>query len=46
MNTEQQLRQEMVNYGHLLHQKGYVAACDGNLTARLDSNRILTTLPV
>lgn len=43
MNAEQQLREEFVQYGRLLHQKGFVAACDGNLTARLGHDRILTT---
>lgn len=43
MNAEQPLREEMVRYGRLLHEKGYVAACDGNLTARLGPDRLLTT---
>jgi L-fuculose-phosphate aldolase len=40
---EQQSRDEMVRLGRMLHQRGYVAATDGNLTVRLDSDRILTT---
>jgi L-fuculose-phosphate aldolase len=43
MDLEQQYREEMAHFGRLLHQKGYVAAADGNLTVRLDSNRILST---
>jgi L-fuculose-phosphate aldolase len=43
MNAEQPLREEMVRYGRLLHEKGFVAACDGNLTARLGPDRLLTT---
>jgi len=43
MDLERQYRQEIVRFGRLLHQKGYVAATDGNLTVRLDSNRVLAT---
>lgn len=43
MNAEQPVREEMVRYGRLLHEKGFVAACDGNLTARLGPDRLLTT---
>ncbi len=43
MSTEQQYREEMVRFGKLLHQKGYVAATDGNLTVRLDPERVLAT---
>ncbi|MGA3211095.1 MAG: class II aldolase/adducin family protein [Terriglobales bacterium] len=40
---ELQSRNEMVRLGRLLHQRGYVAATDGNLTVRLGPDRILTT---
>jgi L-fuculose-phosphate aldolase len=43
MNFEQQCREEVVQYGRLLHQRGYVAATDGNLSVRLDEERVLTT---
>lgn len=43
MDLEHQYRQEMAHFGRMLHQKGYVAAADGNLTVRLDSNHILST---
>jgi L-fuculose-phosphate aldolase len=43
MDSEHQYREDLVRFGKLLHQKGYVAATDGNLTVRLDSERILTT---
>lgn len=43
MEVEQQYREEIVRYGRLLHQKGFVAATDGNLTVRLDAERILST---
>ena len=33
----------MVSFGRMLHQRGYVAAMDGNLSVRLDEGRILAT---
>jgi len=41
--TESEHRQEMADLGCRLHQQGFVAATDGNLSARLDGGRILTT---
>jgi L-fuculose-phosphate aldolase len=41
--TEYELRQEMVRIGHLIWERGYVAATDGNLSARLGSDRLLVT---
>ena len=41
--TEYELRQEMVRVGRLLWERGYVAATDGNLSARLGSDRLLVT---
>ncbi|MFB3815341.1 MAG: class II aldolase/adducin family protein [Terriglobales bacterium] len=43
MDSEQQHREDIIRFGKLLHQKGYVAATDGNLTVRLDTERVLTT---
>lgn len=43
MNMERQNREDVVRFGRLLHQKGYVAATDGNLTVRLPDNTVLTT---
>jgi len=43
LTQEAQLRQEMVRVGQLLHQKGYVAATDGNMTVRLGDDRLLVT---
>lgn len=43
MSNELQHRDEIVQFGKLLHQKGYVAACDGNLTVRLDHDKVLST---
>ncbi len=41
--TEQQLREEIVQVGRLVFEKGWVAANDGNITIRLDDGRILAT---
>ncbi len=41
--TEQEYRQDIVEVGRLVYQKGWVAANDGNITIRLDSHRILST---
>ena len=43
MPTERKHREEIVRYGRMLHEHGYVAACDGNLSVRLPGNRILVT---
>ncbi len=41
--TEQVWRKEIVRVCRLLHQKGYVAATDGNVSVRLGKRRILST---
>lgn len=41
--SETQLRQTIVEIGQRMYQRGFVAANDGNITVRLDSERILTT---
>src|SRR2546430_2649670 len=41
--SERELRQDIVEIGRLVYQKGWVAANDGNITIRLDDNRILAT---
>jgi L-fuculose-phosphate aldolase len=41
--TEHDLRQRIIEIGKLLHQKNFVAAGDGNISARLDHERILIT---
>ena len=33
----------IVRYGRMLHESGFVAATDGNLSVRLSENRILST---
>jgi len=43
MLSEKQHREEIVRFGKLLHQKGYVAATDGNLSVRLEKNTVLAT---
>lgn len=41
--NEEQLRLDMVRYSRLIHERGWVANHDGNLTALIDSQRILCT---
>ena len=43
MPTERKHREEIVHYGRMLHEKGFVAAMDGNLSVRLDGDRVLVT---
>ena len=43
MSSERQYRSQIVSFGKMLHQRGYVAAMDGNLSVRLDDQRILAT---
>jgi L-fuculose-phosphate aldolase len=43
MPSERQYRREIVFFGKMLHDRGYVAAMDGNLSVRLGENRILST---
>lgn len=43
MAAERQYRDQIVRYGRMLHQCGFVAATDGNLSVRLSENRILST---
>ncbi|HEX6820816.1 MAG TPA: class II aldolase/adducin family protein [Candidatus Sulfotelmatobacter sp.] len=43
MPTERKHREEIVRYGRTLHERGFVAAMDGNLSVRLKQDRILVT---
>jgi len=43
MASERQYREQIVRYGRMLHERGFVAATDGNLSVRLDENHILAT---
>src|SRR5919109_510071 len=41
--SDQEYRQDIVDIGRLVYQKGWVAANDGNISIRLDQERILAT---
>lgn len=41
--TEKEYRQQIVDIGRLMYQKGWVAANDGNISVRLDEKRVLAT---
>jgi L-fuculose-phosphate aldolase len=41
--TEQEYRRDIIDVGKLVWQKGWIAANDGNISIRLDQNRILCT---
>lgn len=43
MEREQTLRQAICWAGRRLYEQGFAAANDGNISVRLDENRILTT---
>jgi L-fuculose-phosphate aldolase len=43
MPTEHHLRREIIRCGALLHTCGFIAATDGNLSVRLDGDRVLVT---
>ncbi|MCE5306541.1 MAG: class II aldolase/adducin family protein [Acidobacteriales bacterium] len=41
--TEREYREDVIKIGHLIYQKGWVAANDGNITVRMDQDRLLAT---
>jgi L-fuculose-phosphate aldolase len=43
MASEHKLRRQIVEIGHALHQRGFIAACDGNISVRLSRDRVLVT---
>jgi L-fuculose-phosphate aldolase len=43
VKTEREFRQDIIEIGKLVFQKGWVAANDGNITIRMDSETILAT---
>jgi L-fuculose-phosphate aldolase len=43
VKTEREYREDIVQIGRLVFQKGWVAANDGNISIRLDAERILAT---
>src|SRR5437870_7864765 len=43
LKTEEEHRREVCAVGRWIHQRGFVASTDGNISIRLDSRRILTS---
>src|SRR4051794_39383144 len=43
VKTERELRDDICQIGRLVFEKGWVAANDGNITIRMDAERILAT---
>jgi L-fuculose-phosphate aldolase len=43
LKTEDDHRRDICAVGRMMHERGYVAACDGNVSVRLDPRHILTT---
>lgn len=43
MHTEREIRTHIVEIGRRVYENGYVAASDGNISARLDDGTIITT---
>jgi L-fuculose-phosphate aldolase len=43
MQIEERLRADIVEIGRRLHDRGFVASNDGNISVRLDAERLLTT---
>ena len=43
VKTEREHREDVIRIGQLVFQKGWVASNDGNITIRLDPDRILAT---
>jgi L-fuculose-phosphate aldolase len=43
MATDYQFRRDIVRCGSLLHSCGFIAATDGNISVRLDDERVLVT---
>ena len=41
--TQEQIRAEIVEVGRRMYARGFVASNDGNISARLDGTRLLTT---
>src|SRR6187399_486576 len=41
--VEEQLRAEIVEAGRRMYERGFVASNDGNISARLDAKRLMTT---
>ena len=43
MRVEEQIRADIVEAGRRMYARGYVASNDGNISARLDDRRLITT---
>jgi L-fuculose-phosphate aldolase len=43
IHSETELRQRICEIGNMMYQKNFVAAADGNISARLDRDRLLIT---
>jgi L-fuculose-phosphate aldolase len=43
LKSEEDHRRDICSVGRMMHDRGYVAACDGNVSVRLDPRHILTT---
>ena len=43
MQVEERIRADIVEVGRRLHERGFVASNDGNISVRLDNDRLLTT---
>jgi L-fuculose-phosphate aldolase len=43
MKSEKEYRQDIVDVGKLVYQKGGVASNDGNISIRLENNKVLCT---
>jgi L-fuculose-phosphate aldolase len=43
MTTLTQQRETIVHYGKMLYERGFIAATDGNISVRLDEQRLLIT---
>ena len=43
LKSEDEHRRDICAVGHWLHQRGFVAATDGNISLRLDPRRVLTS---
>jgi L-fuculose-phosphate aldolase len=41
--NDTRVREEICRFGRMLHQCGYVAGCDGNLSVRVGQNAVLTS---
>lgn len=43
MKSENEIKNEIIEVGKRLHARGWISATDGNISIKLDSNRVMTT---